>query len=883
MRTTTLLLSALLFLGCPEETPSTSTPDATVPDATADASADAAADVGPDVPVTPVDLITIPGPGEARAGIVTSADELLSGPKADGQIGDVKMFNSKLAVIIEGVRRASGFRFWGGNIADAVAVRPDGTVTEDTFGEIAHTWNLMVFEPKSIAVINDGRDGNEAHVRVEGVTAPFAWAADLLGSITLADELTAEVTYDYYLAADASAVRHEVRFVNIDTMPADVAVPVIVSSQGDGIHHWRRGSGFSDEAGDSTSITMSGRELAHGMYASNSALNFLIEATGAFVVTETSFVVPPGGFAVRTYHRVVSPEGIAGVERIGAELGLGQAVDARIEGTLTLPSTADVEKSWMSVWAAGDPITMAPIHADGTYAVNVSPGDYEVRFHVLDHGSPAPVDVTATAGNTVTADATVQASGTIATTVRTSNGDLVPARIMAVVDAGSTDTPSPHPPSVVDVRGDRQWGWGSSYGQVSAVGYAADGTTTVTVPPGTYQVRATRGFFYSWDSQTVTVGAGEEVTAELQIDSAVDRTGWVSADFHIHAARSPDSVVPRRIRVLQALTEEIDAPVVTEHIALNSLGPIISDLGLQGQVLNVPGQEVSTVIYGHFNAFPLEYRPTEANGGNVIEFGRTAAQLFVGVQEQSERFAPFLQVNHPRGSSPIQAYFTYLALDPVTAQPTKNAEGWDTTFDGIEVFNDNCDVEQQFQDWVNLTNMGMRKALSSGSDTHGENSPIGKPRQLVQVAFDAVEQDAQAIADAMKERRSIVTCGPMVTFETDDGVYGLGDMAPVAGDGSVSFRVQVQAPAWQELVEARLMKNGEVVDVLPITELAGGVRLDAVVTDTPAADAWYMVHVVGAGNLSPVHSGGPPAAFTNPIEVDADGDGSWTPPGIPTP
>ena len=32
-----------------------------------------------------------------------------------------------------------------------------------------------------------------------------------------------------------------------------------------------------------------------------------------------------------------------------------------------------------------------------------------------------------------------------------------------------------------------------------------------------------------------------------------------------------------------------------------------------------------------------------------------------------------------------------------------------------------------------------------------------------------------------------------------------------------------------------------------------------------------------------VAPGLPPFAFTTPFDVDADGDGRWTPPGLPTP
>ena len=82
------------------------------------------------------------------------------------------------------------------------------------------------------------------------------------------------------------------------------------------------------------------------------------------------------------------------------------------------------------------------------------------------------------------------------------------------------------------------------------------------------------------------------------------------------------------------------------------------------------------------------------------------------------------------------------------------------------------------------------------------------------------------------------------------------------------------------LTEVRLYRDGVVVDAVPIETTADGVRIDTEFTDTPEKDAWYMVGVFGSGNLMPVYKSGPPNAFTNPIEVDVDGNGEWTPPAL---
>jgi len=82
----------------------------------------------------------------------------------------------------------------------------------------------------------------------------------------------------------------------------------------------------------------------------------------------------------------------------------------------------------------------------------------------------------------------------------------------------------------------------------------------------------------------------------------------------------------------------------------------------------------------------------------------------------------------------------------------------------------------------------------------------------------------------------------------------------------------------------RLLENGVPVHEIALAEwarpdgLRPGVRFDGELVGTPKADAWYVVEVVGSGGLWPIQPGDNPYALTNPIEVDQDGDGVWTPP-----
>ena len=83
--------------------------------------------------------------------------------------------------------------------------------------------------------------------------------------------------------------------------------------------------------------------------------------------------------------------------------------------------------------------------------------------------------------------------------------------------------------------------------------------------------------------------------------------------------------------------------------------------------------------------------------------------------------------------------------------------------------------------------------------------------------------------------------------------------------------------AEQGLVRDNFESFLERLDFLGV-QLPPPVWLSAIVEDYDNADAWYSVEVVGSGTMAPAVLGGSPYAVTNPIEVDADGDGVWTPP-----
>src|SRR5512141_1191287 len=110
--------------------------------------------------------------------------ELVGGPVAMADIGDFILQNDKIKVAILGPKDSPGPGVFGGSIVD-VDVRRDllgfeGAQGRDRFAELFPVTNLLVPFPNQtkdasgkvtasdVKVLNDGKDGKEAAIRVEG-------------------------------------------------------------------------------------------------------------------------------------------------------------------------------------------------------------------------------------------------------------------------------------------------------------------------------------------------------------------------------------------------------------------------------------------------------------------------------------------------------------------------------------------------------------------------------------------------------------------------------------------------------------------------------------------------------------------------------------------
>lgn len=406
--------------------------------------------------------------------------------------------------------------------------------------------------------------------------------------------------------------------------------------------------------------------------------------------------------------------------------------------------------------------------------------------------------------------------------------------------------------------------------------FSLTGSGAFVLPKGTYDVYVSRGLEWSLHVEELRVGE-EPVSLAATLTRAVAQEGWLSADMHVHAAPSWDSSVPLPARVYEFASEGVDVLVSTDHNIVTDYRPEIERAGARDLLGTIAGSEISTTDWGHFGAFPMR----DERGWWVLHGVRMNGMRPDELLGALRRHGPsaLVTVNHPRLGK--MGYFSVGGFDPRSGRFAKSRVSFE--FDAIEVMNGAKHgsvqaVERVLADWFGLLRSGRRVTAVGNSDTHEiQTSYAGYPRNYVRFDDPAPAVDGDRMAAAFREGHSFFTSGPFVEARVADKSYG---ELVRARDGRVNLEVKILAPDWVAVSRLRIYVNGEVKRDLAVAAGTGPVRFsDTLAIETPA-DAFVVVRVDGDRALPPV-VGGPgdepltPVAITNPIYVDADGDGKY--------
>jgi hypothetical protein len=325
----------------------------------------------------------------------------------------------------------------------------------------------------------------------------------------------------------------------------------------------------------------------------------------------------------------------------------------------------------------GDPLptTHVVTGADGTFSVKLQallsggapfiPSVYELRIQAPERATVtvpglvvSPANIPALGGSTTDlGDIVLADTGTLAFTVNDLGGSSTTPAKLTIVGNPGTDNPDLGSQYLslrnfsglsknggVDGKDPVTEGNSSQLSEVLVGSPAlnfhvdADGVGELELKPGQYTVFASRGLEYTIDAKSVTISPGATTAVTFGIKRVVNTTGFVSADFHVHSAKSFDSSVPMSDRLVSFMAEGVDVLVSTDHSHVTDYAPLVSSLGASSEIRTIVGEELTGGSpvpadatqggieafpegIGHWNAWPLAVIPeNRRNGAPQNEF-----------------------------------------------------------------------------------------------------------------------------------------------------------------------------------------------------------------------------------------------------------------------
>jgi hypothetical protein len=411
--------------------------------------------------------------------------------------------------------------------------------------------------------------------------------------------------------------------------------------------------------------------------------------------------------------------------------------------------------------------------------------------------------------------------------------------------------------------------------------FSAVGSEDVRVPLGSYDIYVSRG--PEWDisvHRQVKIGP-EGATLSARLRHVVDSRGWLSADFHVHAAPSPDSIVPLSHRVIEFVADGVDMIVATDHNVVTDYAPSIKTLGLETLITSARGDELTTNGWGHFGAFPLPQDLSHAGQGAIWVHGHTAKEIFANLRERAPEAV--IDVHHPR-LDPGIGYFLLGDFDAHSDHAGR--AGFSFDFDAVEVLNGYQDparksVDRMIDTWLGMLNHGHLATATGNSDTHHLTYNMGGyPRNYVRVPDDRPDRVVpKEVAAAVKDHRVFFTTGPFVRVRSGTG--DIGDLVPTPG-GRASLDIEVDAAPWISVNRVILYVSGKEVKRWPVPEGQEIVRFRVHHELTLTVDGYAVVRVDGDQIMAPVVGDSRnfpvyPLALTNPIFFDVNANGRYDP------
>jgi hypothetical protein len=372
--------------------------------------------------------------------------------------------------------------------------------------------------------------------------------------------------------------------------------------------------------------------------------------------------------------------------------------------------------------------------------------------------------------------------------------------------------------------------------------FYANGRYGVSVPPGAYEVIATRGPEYRHLRRRVEVAESDIAHVELRFERWRDlpAEGWWSGDAHIHIARGD---VDDEAALSIARAEDLH---VANLLAMGNLGaPYFAQPGYG------PDGRVSRDDY---NLVSGQEDPRTGRRGhtvhlNIAERARDVDRYFL-YHELFERL---------RAGGSVSGY-AHVGSDWF-GEPAGLA--LDVPFGIVDVVEVLQAYRIRIYPWYDFLNLGFRLTPIAGSDY-----PYVDPPGAVRF-FAGIDESLTPDAwfDAIRAGRTFVSNGPVLSFHV--GAATIGEAVEIEPGQSLLLHAQADVnPDLDELERVELVVHGEVVAAAD-----GPGRVEVEHRLIPAAGCWVAARAVGS-NRTVAHSA--------PVYVTVGGaKHTWHAPSVP--
>ncbi len=477
-----------------------------------------------------------------------------------------------------------------------------------------------------------------------------------------------------------------------------------------------------------------------------------------------------------------------------------------IGGTVKTTSGEPVPNPYVNIKQDGENIVTVRGDEKGKFQLNLAGGDYTVDAGLEGYSQNEPKSFTVETEETkeVTYEA-VEDPGTVILETMTEELGRVPFQVKINSDG--------------------------KYRESLYTGF--NGRKTLTMPPGEYTFELVYGDGITTYpvEKNITVKSGGKQLIQETVSKAFKPNGnnYYSSDLH-HHSNILDGTTPPKDLVKSFLASDLDLTFVSDH---NSVGShqVLDMISEKVDVPFVPGMEITTEKWGHFNAYSLDMGMASMGKGNP-------ESLF---DDARDKGAEFIHVNHPNTGG---SYFDRTVR--MKDGSLEFTEGFVGSFDGIEINgawgdDDEKTLKQTYSFW----NMGKKYTTLAASDTHGVWQAWGGSGAERTFVYVGGELTPDKFLEALDEQHAFWTYGPLVYLEANGEIPGETVTKPM-----VELTATVKST--EGLKKAVLLKNGEPVKNY---ELSGNTDFVSY-TEKVDGDGWYALKVVESdGDM----------AHTNPI------------------